>query len=286
MAKARPLVTLIVISYNQEAYIRPALAAAFSQTYSPLSIEISDDASTDGTFKIIESVCANYFGPHNIIFTKNSINLGLISHLNFVNQRAKGELIVISAGDDISIPERVERIVEAYVRGGFCSHYFFSLVRSMDESGELGGSYQSPGATCAKSRLRSGLASYPLAIGASQAYTKYFIDAFPPMNHRLWAEDQIYGFRGILLGPVTYINEALVNYRSTGISNARRRWSLRQYISNQINVLAVYRQRASDAFFMRQSFLGVIILLKLTALTVFFPMSPILSILRRWKRKR
>lgn len=32
----RPLLSFIVIAYNQEAYIRSAVQGAFSQTYSPL----------------------------------------------------------------------------------------------------------------------------------------------------------------------------------------------------------------------------------------------------------
>ena len=53
----RPLVTLVLVSYNQEKYIREAVDAAFAQTYSPLTIEISDDASVDKTYEIIQQMC-------------------------------------------------------------------------------------------------------------------------------------------------------------------------------------------------------------------------------------
>lgn len=283
----QPLVTLVLVSYNQEKYIREAVEAAFAQTYSPLAIEISDDASADGTYEIIQQMCAAYRGPHAVMCSRNRVNLGISAHVNLVNRRATGELIVACAGDDISVPHRTERIVDSYLRSGRRSHYFYSMVRAMSESGELQGVYQSPGAAAARSKLRSGLANYPLAIGASQAWTKHFVNAFAPMNRDVWAEDQIFGFRGMLLGPVGFIDEALVNYRSgSGIANSEIRFTWKRYLRNQLNVLAVYRQRASDAFAVEEKILGLAILAKLAFLTIFFPLSPLFSVLRRWQRRR
>ena len=283
----QPLVTLVLVSYNQEKYIREAIEAAFAQTYSPLAIEISDDASADGTYEIIQQMCAAYRGPHAVMCSRNRVNLGISAHVNLVNRRATGELIVACAGDDISVPHRTERIVDSYLRSGRRSHYFYSMVRAMSESGELQGVYQSPGAGAVRSKLRSGLANYPLAIGASQAWTKHFVNAFAPMHRGVWAEDQIFGFRGMLLGPVGFIDEALVNYRSgSGIANSEIRFTWKRYLRNQLNVLAVYRQRASDAFAVEEKILGLAILAKLAFLTIFFPLSPLFSVLRRWQRRR
>lgn len=283
----RPLVTLVMVSYNQEKYIREAVDAAFAQTYSPLVIAISDDASIDRTFEIIQEMCVSYRGPHTVTCSRNSVNLGISAHVNLVNEKATGELIVGCAGDDISVPHRVERIVDSYLRSGRRSHYFYSMVRAMSESGELQGVYQSPGAGAAQSKLRSGLANYPLAIGASQAWTKHFVNAFAPMHRSVWAEDQIFGFRGMLLGPVGFIDEALVNYRSgSGITNSKIRFTWKRYLRNQFNVLAVYRQRTADAFAVKEKILGLAILAKLAFLTVFFPLSPLFSVLRRWQRVR
>ena len=157
----------------------------------------------------------------------------------------------------------------------------------MSESGELQGVYQSPGAYAAHSKLRAGLADYPLAIGASQAWTKRFVNAFAPMHRSVWAEDQIFGFRGMLLGPVGFIDEALVNYRSgSGIANSAVRFTWKRYLRNQLNVLSTYRQRVADAFAVKQRILGLVILAKLAFLTIFFPISPLFSVLRRWQRRK
>ena len=50
-----PIVSFCVKCYNQERYIGEALEGAFAQTYRPLEIVISDDASTDLSWEIIQA---------------------------------------------------------------------------------------------------------------------------------------------------------------------------------------------------------------------------------------
>ena len=100
----RPLVTLAVITYNQEQYIREAVDGALAQTYSPLQIIISDDCSPDATFDIAEDIVNKYEGPHDVLLNRNDPNLGIGKHVNKVMGLVKGDLVVLGAGDYISIP--------------------------------------------------------------------------------------------------------------------------------------------------------------------------------------
>jgi len=107
---SRPLLTFLVAAYNQEQYIREAVEGAFRQTYSPLEIIISDDCSTDRTFAIASEMAAAYRGPHKILLNRNPTNLGISAHANRIMELTHGELVVASAGDDVSLPERTEVI--------------------------------------------------------------------------------------------------------------------------------------------------------------------------------
>ena len=49
MQSNNPLVSFVLISYNQNEYIEEALLSAFNQTYSNIEYIISDDYSIDGT---------------------------------------------------------------------------------------------------------------------------------------------------------------------------------------------------------------------------------------------
>ena len=55
----RPLVSALVLGYNQESIIRKAVEGAFAQTYIPLEIVLSDDCSTDRTFDIMREMAAS-----------------------------------------------------------------------------------------------------------------------------------------------------------------------------------------------------------------------------------
>ncbi|MEM4675887.1 MAG: glycosyltransferase family A protein, partial [Nitrososphaerota archaeon] len=108
----KPLVTFAVFAYNQEQFIRQAIAGAFSQTYEPLEIILSDDCSSDRTFEIMQDMSANYKGKHSVRIRRNTENLGLASHINEVMKESNGEIVTWLSGDDIPIPERTEKLIE------------------------------------------------------------------------------------------------------------------------------------------------------------------------------
>ena len=110
--KKYPLVSFVIIAYNQEHYVVEAVAAAFAQTYSPLEIILSDDCSGDSTFEIMQRAAAEYKGPHRVVLNRNSSNLNIGGHVNAVAALATGELVVLAAGDDISVPTRTQVLVK------------------------------------------------------------------------------------------------------------------------------------------------------------------------------
>src|SRR4051812_12097634 len=91
---AKPLITFLVFTYQHSKFIQEALAGAFAQTYSPLQIVISDDASTDGNWDVIQRTVADYRGPHKIVVNRNERNLGFAKHLNRCFELCTGEIIV------------------------------------------------------------------------------------------------------------------------------------------------------------------------------------------------
>lgn len=109
----RPLVTFVVYAYRQEHYVRSAIEAAFAQDWAPLEIILSDDASPDGTFAVMQAMAAAYTGPHRVTARRNEPNLGIVQHVRTVGQLAAGEIVVMAAGDDIALPGRTAASVAA-----------------------------------------------------------------------------------------------------------------------------------------------------------------------------
>ena len=131
----KPLISFTISCYNQESFIREAVEGAFSQTYSPLEIIISDDCSKDRTFEIAQQMAAAYKGPHTVRLNRNEKNLGISGNANRASALCHGELIVGAAGDDISVPERTSITVQAWNDSGRKATTIFSGYVVIDESG-------------------------------------------------------------------------------------------------------------------------------------------------------
>ncbi len=133
----RPLLTFAVITYNQAQYASQAALGALSQTYAPLEIILSDDRSPDDTFAVLQRAAQAYRSPNRVIVRQTERNLGLIGHINDIMRLAQGQLVIIAAGDDISLPQRAQRIYETWQQSGRRAHSIFSNATWIDEAGNL-----------------------------------------------------------------------------------------------------------------------------------------------------
>lgn len=123
---AYPLVTFALFAYNQAPYIRQAMEAALAQDYPNLEIIVSDDCSTDDTYSLMEQIAERHEGPHRLIVRRTEKNCGSLLHVADVAKIARGALLVLAAGDDVSKANRVSVLQEAWARTGawgLCSRY-------------------------------------------------------------------------------------------------------------------------------------------------------------------
>ncbi len=212
----KPLVTFALFAYNQERFIRDAVAGAIAQDYEPLEIILSDDCSSDQTFKIMtDMAAANTRANVRIILNKNDRNLGLARHVNAVMKLADGEMIVVAAGDDISFPHRVSTIVRAWMLGSKKTDCFCSRYLTIDENGEPMETPSPPRPTdlTAEALAKTGLGF----LGATAAWTKALWLDFGPLDDDIIIEDQVIPFWAALRGGVEFIDMPLVSYRK-GVS--------------------------------------------------------------------
>jgi glycosyltransferase involved in cell wall biosynthesis len=214
-----PLVTLYVAAYNQENYVRSAIEGAFAQTYSPLEIVLSDDASRDGTFAVMRAMAARYGGPHRIVLNRNPVNLGIPRHLDRIMELSRGALIVQNAGDDISLPHRVERLVVAWRAGGGRIQALHSAKVRIDEAGTVLGRQEDARPINRHSPFEL-LVRPPTVSGASMAWDRKVFDAFGPLGDTPIFEDYPICLRAAVLGEVVYLDEPLLLYRLGGRSEA------------------------------------------------------------------
>jgi glycosyltransferase involved in cell wall biosynthesis len=103
MEKINPLVSIIVITYNQEHLLAKTLDALLAQQCDfQYEIIIGDDCSIDGTREIIRKYAKTY-SCVRYIFNEN--NLGLVRNYISTISHACGTYIAMCDGDDIWVDE-------------------------------------------------------------------------------------------------------------------------------------------------------------------------------------
>jgi len=106
-----PLVSVVMCTYNGAKFLQSQLDSLFKQTYPNIEIIIADDASADGTQKILLENAAKdqrivlHFHPQNVGFNKN---------FEHALQLITGSYISICDQDDIWHPSKIKRMMEAW----------------------------------------------------------------------------------------------------------------------------------------------------------------------------
>jgi glycosyltransferase involved in cell wall biosynthesis len=122
-----PLVTVVICTYNGEAFLEKTLRSVLGQTYSNFEVVIVDDGSTDGTTEII----GRFSRENNCVRPFFRINCGLPASRNFAFTQARGQWIAIIDQDDLCYPSRLSRqleIASAYPSAGliFCNTHYIN----------------------------------------------------------------------------------------------------------------------------------------------------------------
>lgn len=216
----KPLISYVVTTYNIEKYVEESVQCAFSQTYSPLEIVLSDDCSTDRTFEIMKKMADEYSGPHKIVLNRNKQNLGIARHMNKAYMElATGSIIVAAHGDDLSKPERTQKSYEFLSANPEFTACSFGIV-AIDENGNY---------LKAHSTSVDEIHIYDFKKGGnipapSRCFYKKVMEIFGPLNDDCPTEDELISFRSLLLGQNAFLPEHMVKYRkhSGSFSNPER----------------------------------------------------------------
>ena len=210
---ASPLVSFILLTYEQEKFVEEAVRSALRQTYEPLEIIVSDDASSDRTFVKAKAVIDAYQGPHSVMGRVNARNLGTNGHINVAVRTARGEFIVVAAGDDVSAPGRVERLVRQWQSG---ASGVFSNATIIDAQGATKDIFVRRGYRHMAGWREMVLAGTHGAWGCTLSWGKRVFESFGDMPENIMGEDAVIPFRCGLLSGLAYVDEPLVHYRDHG----------------------------------------------------------------------
>ena len=207
-----PLVSFILLTYNQELYVKYAVEGALTQNYPNLEIIISDDCSTDSTFDIIQSIVATYSNKHRVTVLRNASNMGLITHINnlFANY-VHGDYIILAAGDDISLPSRAYDTV-LFFQKYTVSGLLFPIVKIESNGNVIDGNYSNETKVIKLDSNYFKTCSF-MIYGTGLAISKEVLSVFGLLENTCPTEDSTLRLRCLLLNGIVYVGKPGIKYR-------------------------------------------------------------------------
>ncbi|MEG8033627.1 glycosyltransferase [Sphingomonas aurantiaca] len=209
----KPLVSIVLICFNQERFIEQAVHSVISQDYPNLEIIISDDCSTDKTYSIAKQVASNNT-EHKLFIYSNIKNLGLIGNFKEALNKANGDLVVIASGDDVSKPERVSRIYKSWIENNKPDILSSSYTLINEDGAHLHNRVETQSGNFNSGPIFNKKYLY-FFCGATAAYSKSFLQSLHIPEGYDGAEDVALLYQAELEGRSSMdISESLVYYRT------------------------------------------------------------------------
>jgi glycosyltransferase involved in cell wall biosynthesis len=216
------LASVVLLTYNQEAFVKEALQSLLDQDYDNLEIVVSDDGSKDGTWRVLTEVVSEYKGKKPIILNRNEVNLGVVGNYYKAFGLSSGDLIFTAAGDDISLPTRCSACVEYWISCGRKPDLIAADAYDMSIDGNLLGTKQTD--NLEEWDLIRWAERRPYMFGASHMMTRRLI-GLRTLNARLSVEDQNFVIRALMMGGAHRLPQLLVKHRRGGLSQTKIRWN-------------------------------------------------------------
>lgn len=101
-----PLVSIVIPTYNQEAFIYETVQSVLQQSYEHLEVIISDDASTDKTVSIVKKLAEN---DKRIKLLLSNENQGIPANFNRAFDAVSGKYVCFLGGDDLMYHDKVQK---------------------------------------------------------------------------------------------------------------------------------------------------------------------------------
>ena len=228
MCNKLPLVCICVPTYNVAASVRETLESVLAQTYSNLVVHVSDNASTDQTLKVVDSIPDERIHVH-----RQKENIGAEGNFTKCIQLATGKYTAIFHADDVYDSAMLAKQVSFLEENPEVSAVFTG-ARTIDENGVLLGAVgRAPGVSGSVVRY-----SFRELLQAMLLHHNFLICPSAMVRTEIYQEDiREWGsslFRSssdidtwLRLArkmPIAVLNEPLMSYR---ISNAQFSNSIR-----------------------------------------------------------
>lgn len=123
MKNQKPLISVVIPSYNRANTILQCLETVLNQSYPNIEVVIADDGSTDETPALFEN-----YPDQRVRYYHYSPNMGACHARNYGAQRSRGDYIAFQDSDDYWHPDKLQKQFD-YLNGKNADFVFCGMNR-------------------------------------------------------------------------------------------------------------------------------------------------------------
>lgn len=227
-----PLISVLIPCYNASPWLRTAVDSLRTQTHRDLEILIYDDGSTDGSDDTIRKLAA---ADKRIVAMGEATNRGIVYALNAMLQAARGAYVARMDGDDISLPQRLERQLRFIQAGNadLCGTWFQEFGGGIPRAVRWHGSPE---------ELRAGMLFQNTICHPTVMARREVFDTFQYREGYGLAEDYDLFIRALARFRLANVPEVLLRYRRHKQQATRARRDRMEEVTRGIRVEALQSQ--------------------------------------------
>lgn len=246
----RPLVSVLIPTYNRADYLGQAIDSALAQTYKNIEIIVHDDASTDNT-----PVLLKQYHDKRLRIIRTEDNHGMLGGWNYIVKQAKGEYIKFLASDDLLEPNCVKELLNAALKHSSaalvtCQRKFIDgegrLVKIMGYSNKDIIVYGLKHAHWILTTLRENKIGEPTAVLYPTKLVQQAGEYDPTFSQ---FADFEYWIRLLQFGDLVYVHKPLCSFRTHASSNTSSAIADGRFITEIFALIDKYYQ---DSFFIKK----------------------------------
>lgn len=216
------LVSVALCTRNGAGFIEAQLRSILEQSHPPQEIVVSDDASTDETLSIVDSVAQSAASAIQITVLQNAIALGVTANFESAIRACGGDIIALSDQDDVWHPNRLSRVLSEFDSRPDLE-LIFSNARLVDAAGASLGlslfeALEIPRTDHAELHAGDTFGLFlkrNIATGATMAFRRTLLEPALPIPAP-WLHDEWLAIIASCVGRTDTVVEELIDYRQHG----------------------------------------------------------------------
>lgn len=224
-----PLLSVALCTYNGAPHLREQLNSLLWQTRKPDEVVVGDDASSDGTWELLEDFQRRAESQGvRVRMQRNQRNVGFVANFSQTLSRTEGQLVFLCDQDDVWQAEKIAVMAEHFeadvnllllfsnarlvdARGAPLGHTLFEALELTSNERALLGS----------DRAFDVLLRRSAVTGATAAFRRELLDLCLPVGLG-WIHDEWLAIVAAAMGRISLVDRELIDYR--------------QHASNQIGM--------------------------------------------------